>query len=147
MWLSALFLIALTSSTALANKPTVAILGLEVVDPSGIDATSTSVARDLTEGLRARAKAGTGPYQLAIGSDKELIDEKLIHNCDELIGCMSEIGKNLGAKYLITGKVSGNDERSEDMRRVQYFLFLQVIDVETSAIKWQRKTYVTKAIK
>ena len=33
------------------------------------------------------------------------------------------------------------------MRRVQYFLFLQVIDVETSAIKWQRKTYVTKAIK
>jgi penicillin-binding protein activator len=56
-------------------------------------------------------------------------------------------GKQLGAKYFITGKVSGNDERSEDMRRVQYFLFLQVIDVETSAIKWQRKTYITKAIK
>ena len=56
-------------------------------------------------------------------------------------------GKQLGAKYFITGKVSGNDERSEDMRRVQYFVFMQVIDVETSAIKWQRKTYVTKAIK
>jgi penicillin-binding protein activator len=56
-------------------------------------------------------------------------------------------GKQLGAKYFITGKVSGNDERSEDIRRVQYFLFMQVIDVETSAIKWQRKTYVTKAIK
>ncbi len=56
-------------------------------------------------------------------------------------------GKQLGAKYFITGKISGNDERSEDMRRVQYFLFLQVIDVETSAIKWQRKTYITKAIK
>jgi hypothetical protein len=108
--LSALFLIALTSSTALANKPTVAILGLEVVDPSGIDAASTSVARDLTEGLRARAKAGTGPYQLAIGSDKELIDEKLIHNCDESIGCMSEIGKNLGANFLIYGRLEKKPE-------------------------------------
>jgi hypothetical protein len=104
--LAALFLIALTSSNALANKPTVAILGLEVVDPTGIDATSTSVARDLTEGLRSRAKAGAGPYQLAIGSDKELIDEKLIHNCDtEAIACMAEIGKNLGANYLIYGRL------------------------------------------
>jgi uncharacterized protein (TIGR02722 family) len=59
----------------------------------------------------------------------------------------AKYGKQLGAKYFITGKVSGNDERSSDMRRVQYFLFLQVIDIETSAIKWQRKTYVTKAIK
>ena len=59
----------------------------------------------------------------------------------------AKYGKQLGAKYFITGKISGNDERSEDMRRVQYFLFLQVIDVETSAIKWQRKTYITKAIK
>jgi len=103
---AALFLIALTSSNALANKPTVAILGLEVVDPGGIDATSTSVAHDLTEGLRSRAKAGAGPYQLAIGSDKELIDEKLIHNCDtEAIACMAEIGKNLGANFLIYGRL------------------------------------------
>ncbi len=56
-------------------------------------------------------------------------------------------GKQLGVKYFITGKVAGNDERTEDMRRVQYFLFMQVIDVETSEIRWQRKTYVTKAIK
>lgn len=59
----------------------------------------------------------------------------------------AQYGKQLGAKYFITGKVSGNDERNQDMRRVQYFLFLQVIDVETSAIKWQRKTYITKAVK
>lgn len=108
--LAALFLIGVTSATALANKPTVAILGLEVVDPSGIDAQSTSVARDLTDGLRARAKAGTGPYQLAIGSEKELIDEKLIHSCDESIGCMAEIGKNLGANFLIYGRLEKKPE-------------------------------------
>lgn len=56
-------------------------------------------------------------------------------------------GKQLGAKYFITGKVSGNDERTEDMRRVQYFLYLQVIDVETSEIRFQGKSEITKALK
>jgi uncharacterized protein (TIGR02722 family) len=59
----------------------------------------------------------------------------------------AKYGKQLGAKYFVTGKVSGNDERSEDMRRVQYFLYMQVIDVETSEIRFQGKTEITKAIK
>src|SRR3954468_18802671 len=59
----------------------------------------------------------------------------------------AKYGKQLGAKYFITGKVSGNDERTDDMRRVQYFLFLQVIDVETSAIRFQGKSEITKAIR
>lgn len=56
-------------------------------------------------------------------------------------------GRQLGAKYFVTGKVSAADERSDDMRRVQYFLFMQVIEIETGAIKFQAKTYTTKAIK
>lgn len=59
----------------------------------------------------------------------------------------AKYGKQLGAKYFITGKVSAADERSDDMRRVQYFLYLQVIDVETSAIRFQGKSEITKAIK
>jgi len=59
----------------------------------------------------------------------------------------AKYGKQLGCKYFITGKVSGNDERSEDMRRVQYFLYLQVIDVETSAIRFSANSKITKAIK
>jgi len=59
----------------------------------------------------------------------------------------AKYGKQLGAKYFITGKVSGPDERSESMRRVQYFLYLQVIDVETSEIRFQAKSEITKAIK
>lgn len=59
----------------------------------------------------------------------------------------AKYGKQLGAKYFITGKVSGNDERSAEMRRVQYFLYMQVIDVETSEIRFQGKTEITKAIK
>lgn len=56
-------------------------------------------------------------------------------------------GKQLGAKYFITGKIEGNDERNSDARRVQYFLYLQVIEVETALIKFQGKAEVTKVAK
>jgi TolB-like protein len=59
----------------------------------------------------------------------------------------AKYGRQLGAKYFVTGKVSGQDERTEDMRRVQYFVYLQVLEVETSAIRWQGKTEITKAIR
>jgi hypothetical protein len=58
-----------------------------------------------------------------------------------------QYGKQLGVKFFITGKVGASDERTEDARRVQYFIFMQVIDTETSEIRWQQKAYVTKAIR
>ncbi len=60
---------------------------------------------------------------------------------------VAKYGRQLGVKYYITGKVQAADERTEDARRVQYFLFMQVIEVETSAIKWQHKAYVTKMVR
>jgi len=58
-----------------------------------------------------------------------------------------QYGKQLGVKFFITGKVGASDERTEDARRVQYFLFMQVIDAETSEIRWQQKAYITKAVR
>jgi TolB-like protein len=58
-----------------------------------------------------------------------------------------QYGKQLGVKYYLTGKVSATDERTDDARRVQYFFFMQVVEVETSAILWQHKAYTTKALK
>jgi PBP1b-binding outer membrane lipoprotein LpoB len=58
-----------------------------------------------------------------------------------------QYGKQLGVKFFITGKVGAADERTDDARRVQYFIFMQVIDAETSEIRWQQKAYVTKAIR
>jgi PBP1b-binding outer membrane lipoprotein LpoB len=60
---------------------------------------------------------------------------------------VAQYGKQLGAKYFITGKVAASDERTDDARRVQYFFFMQVIEVETSAIRWQHKAYVTKMVR
>ena len=58
-----------------------------------------------------------------------------------------QYGKQLGVKFFITGKVGASDERTEDARRVQYFIFMQIIDAETSEIRWQQKAYITKALR
>jgi TolB-like protein len=60
---------------------------------------------------------------------------------------VAQYGRQLGAKYFITGKVMASDERTENARRVQYFMFMQVIEIETSAIRWQHKAYVTKMVR
>jgi len=60
---------------------------------------------------------------------------------------IAQYGRQLGAKYIVTGKLQAADERTDDMRRVQYWVFMQVIEVETSAIRWQHKAYITKAIR
>jgi penicillin-binding protein activator len=58
----------------------------------------------------------------------------------------AQTGRQLGAHYFITGKVYDVAERTSDMRRVQYFLFMQVINVETGVIEWQQESAVTKAL-
>jgi PBP1b-binding outer membrane lipoprotein LpoB len=55
-------------------------------------------------------------------------------------------GKQVGARYFVTGKVYTTDERVEDQHRVQYYLFLQVLNVETGEIMFQNKTSTTKAM-
>jgi uncharacterized protein (TIGR02722 family) len=58
----------------------------------------------------------------------------------------AQFGKQIGAHYFVTGKVQAVDERMKGERRVQYSLFMQVIEVETSLVKFQAKTERTKAI-
>jgi hypothetical protein len=42
--------------------------------------------------------------------------------------------------------VFASDERSEDERRVQYFMFMQLIEVATSRVAWQNKSQLTKGL-
>lgn len=125
---TALFLVGLAGSVALAGKPSIAVLGLEVIDQNGTPtAADTQVAKELSDGLRARAKAGTGAYQLAPGSDKELIDQKLLNNCDnEAPSCMSAIGSQLGAEILMYGRLEKQGK--------QYQVTLKVLDVGRKAV-------------
>ena len=58
----------------------------------------------------------------------------------------AQIGRQIGAQYFITGKLQAVDERNHKTRRVQYFLYMQVVEVETSAIKFQTKSERSKAL-
>lgn len=77
----------------------------------------------------------------------EMVDEAQMQNTDIFDpATAARLGAQLGAKYYVTGKVTSNDERFDGERRLQYSLFIQVIEVETSLIKFQFTSERTKAI-
>lgn len=55
-------------------------------------------------------------------------------------------GKRMGVQYVVTGKVFSTDEKMSGERRVQYYLFMQVLNVETGQILFQNKAALTKAM-
>ena len=120
--LSATALLVCATAGVAAAKPSIAILGLEVIDKSGTPSNDdVNFAKTLTEDLRGRAKVG-GPYTLANGGDKELIDLKLLKGCDtEATSCMVSIGGDLGADYLMYGSVTKKGSN--------YDVLIQILDV------------------
>lgn len=58
-----------------------------------------------------------------------------------------KLGRQLGAKYFVTGKITSVDERLNKERRVQYSLFLQVLEIETGLIRFQNEVTRSKALK
>ncbi len=59
----------------------------------------------------------------------------------------AQLGKQLGAKYFVTGKLTAVDEKIQKTRRLQYSLFVQIIELETGLVKFQNETARSKAIK
>jgi len=59
---------------------------------------------------------------------------------------MAEAGKRLGVHYFVHGSVGDTTEKTDDRRRVQYYLFLKVTEVETRRIVFQHQSDVTKQI-
>jgi hypothetical protein len=58
----------------------------------------------------------------------------------------AQLGRQLGAQYFVTGKIYDSAEKSGGERRVQYFFFMQAIDVETGAVRWQNEANLTKGL-
>jgi hypothetical protein len=58
-----------------------------------------------------------------------------------------KIGRQLGVKYFFTGKLTGVDERLAKERRVQYTLFMQVLEIETGLVKFQKQASRSKAVR
>lgn len=56
-------------------------------------------------------------------------------------------GRQLGARYFITGRITSVDEKLSNVRRLQYSLFLQVLEIETALVRWQNEVTRSKALK
>jgi penicillin-binding protein activator len=77
----------------------------------------------------------------------EMIQEAQLQNTADFNPAQAAtLGQQLGAKYFITGKLQAVDERINRERRVQYTLFMQVLETETSLVRFQTKSERSKAI-
>ena len=119
--LAVLFLMPSVANAA--PKPAIAILGLDTVDK-----TDPQVAVQVTKLLRERAMLPASKFQLAPNSDVTSRDIEAKEHCtSEAVACMAQIGNELGASWLVFGKL--------ETEHGGYVLNLKLLDVA-------RKQYV-----
>ena len=123
-------LIAAMVGVAAADKPKLAVLGLEVA--GSIDTQTTSHGRLLTDMFRDKVTSGTR-FQAASGGLKaDLLDEKVAATCDsDSPDCMTKIGTKLKADILIFGKI---EKRVKDGKE-GYLLAMKSFDLGKKAMK------------
>jgi hypothetical protein len=80
-------------------------------------------------------------------SSDAIIAERLRDLGDEVDDAtIAALGKEFGIEYFVNGRVSDVAEKSEDVRRVQYQLFLRVTEVATKLIRYQATINITKQV-
>jgi PBP1b-binding outer membrane lipoprotein LpoB len=127
------------------NRPPVTMLPIRNETSEHIDSSLGALISEVETYLINEAPVRV----ISIESQKQLMEE--IQRQQHSQGAfdptqVASWGKQLGARYVITGKVYTTDERTENARRVQYYMFIRVISVETSEVMFQKEAAVTKAI-
>jgi hypothetical protein len=125
------------------NRPTVAVLTLRNDTSEHIDGALDALISDVETRL-----INAGHVRVvSIERQGELMTEiKKQQSADFNPAQVAAWGQQIGVRYFVTGKVYSTDERMDGERRVQYYLFMQVLSVESGEILFQNKTAVTKAI-
>ncbi len=125
------------------NRPTVAVMPLRNETSEHIDGELEALVSDVETTL-----VNAGHVRVvSLERQGQVIEEVRKQYGDAFDpAAISRWGKQVGARYFFTGKVFTSDERMSGERRVQYFLFTQVLDAETSDILFQYKSSLTKAI-
>jgi len=125
------------------NRPTVAVMPIRNETSEHVDSALQSLITDIETRL---VNAGHVRV-ISLQDQPQLMDEIRRQYTDGFDPTkVAAWGKQVGARYFVTGKLFSNDERNEAERRVQYSLFIKVLDAETSDILFQNKTTVTKAL-
>jgi PBP1b-binding outer membrane lipoprotein LpoB len=78
---------------------------------------------------------------------QELVNELRLRQSDIYDPATAgKLGRQLGAQYFVTGRITSVDERLKSTHRLQYSLILQVIEVETGLIRFQNEAIRSKAL-
>lgn len=125
------------------NRPAIAVLPIRNETSEHIDSGLSALISDIETSL-----INSGVVRVISHENQAALMEEIRQQNTDAFNPqqISQWGQQIGARYFVTGKVFTTDERMSEERRVQYYLFLQVIDVQTGEILWQNKTSVTKAI-
>ena len=76
-----------------------------------------------------------------------IIAERLRDLGDEVDDAtIAALGKEFGIEYFVNGRVADTPEKSEDVRRVQYQLFMRITEVSTKLIRYQAAIDITKQV-
>jgi penicillin-binding protein activator len=127
------------------NRPPVSVLPIQNETSEHIDSELGALITEIETQL-----INTAPVRVvSLETQKQLMEE--IQRQQHSQGAfdttqVASWGKQLGARYVITGKVFATDERAPNARRVQYYLFIRIISVETGEVLFQNQAAVTKAI-
>jgi uncharacterized protein (TIGR02722 family) len=125
------------------NRPTVAVMPIRNETSEHIDSELLALVSDIETIL-----VNAGHVRVvSLERQGQMLDEVRKQYGDGFDpAAIARWGKQVGARYFVTGKVFTSDERMSGERRVQYYMFTQVLDAETSDILFQFKSSLTKAI-
>ena len=125
------------------DRPAVAVLSMRNDTSEHIDSVLQALITDVETQL-----VNAGHVRVVSrDSQPEMIKEVEKQQSDAFdASTVARLGNQVGVRYFLTGRVYSADERQSGERRVQYFLFMRVLDVQTGDILWQNKANVTKAI-
>ena len=125
------------------DRPAVAVLSMRNDTSEHIDSVLNAL---ITEVETSLINAGHVRV-ISRDSQPEMIAEVSKQQSDAFdASTVARLGNQVGVRYFVTGRVYSADERQGSERRVQYFLFMRVLDVQTGDILWQNSAAVTKAI-
>jgi uncharacterized protein (TIGR02722 family) len=125
------------------SRPTLAVLPIRNETTEHVDSALQSLISDVETTLI------NGGHVRVISHENQgdLIEEVRRQQTDAFDQSqVARWGQQVGAKYFVTGKIFGVDERHDDERRVQYSLFMQVLEAATGDILFQHRASVTKAL-
>jgi penicillin-binding protein activator len=91
----------------------------------------------------------SGAVRVVAHSDQEALADEIRRQGGAMYdrATAQRAGRQLGAKYFVTGRITSVDEKLSNVRRLQYSLFLQVLEVETGLVKWQNEVTRSKQLK